>query len=282
MGEKSKVYRQVGNFLQREWLILKQFLPSRIGVRYRVEKRDDLTLVHQRNFALMCGEDAWQPLLKRLVILSDFAFIHDCCLPTRRTNLNTILPYLLTVRKGGTVHPDSVSNSAVRAGIADSIVPAFWTRDAEALASSDASASCYGAPENIWILAVVVAELEFRKVERQVFLAHMMVSSDHTALEQAPKVIDVRRVDFAAYVFASRMVYRVVLVTAGAQISVAGMLVGSDQVYLIAHGLTHEAIERSDVGVFNHLADHVTLAADSADDRSFIAAESALAAFLAQ
>jgi hypothetical protein len=39
----------------------------------------------------------------------------------------------------------------------------FWN-DAEAFASSDASASCYGLAENIRILAMVMAELELRQV----------------------------------------------------------------------------------------------------------------------
>ena len=36
---------------------------------------------------------------------------------------------------------------------------AFWTHDPEASASSVASASAYRFPENVWVLAVIVAEL---------------------------------------------------------------------------------------------------------------------------
>lgn len=46
-----------------------------------------------------------------------------------------------------------------------STVSAFWS-DAEAFASSGASASCYGFAENIGILAVVMAELKLSKVQR--------------------------------------------------------------------------------------------------------------------
>src|SRR6266852_4750122 len=56
---------------------------------------------------------------------------------------------------------------------------AFWTRDAEAPASSDASASCYGVTENVLVLAVVKAELKLRKIERQILFADMMVGPYH-------------------------------------------------------------------------------------------------------
>src|SRR6266851_7729360 len=49
---------------------------------------------------------------------------------------------------------------------------AFWTRDAEASASSVASASSYSASENVWVLAVVEAELKLVQVQGQIFLAH--------------------------------------------------------------------------------------------------------------
>jgi hypothetical protein len=58
----------------------------------------------------------------------------------------------------------------VLAGIANVIEPAYWLRDAEASASSDASASSYGCPENVGILAVIVAELKLIQVQREVFL----------------------------------------------------------------------------------------------------------------
>src|SRR5260370_38795697 len=49
-----------------------------------------------------------------------------------------------------------------------------WTRDAEASASSDASAFCYCCSENVGILAIIVARLEFSQVQRQILVADMM------------------------------------------------------------------------------------------------------------
>ena len=64
-------------------------------------------------------------------------------------------------------------HSASPAEISDSVEPACWTRDAEASASSNASASCYCAPEDVGILAIVVAELKLVQVERQIFFAEL-------------------------------------------------------------------------------------------------------------
>ncbi len=72
------------------------------------------------------------------------------------------------------------------------VVSAFWTHDAEASASSDASASTYCRSEDVGILAVVMAKLELGKIKRQIFLAHVMVRAHDSAFEQAPeRLIDV-------------------------------------------------------------------------------------------
>ena len=72
-------------------------------------------------------------------------------------------------------------------GTLGSIEPAYWSCDAEASASSDASASCYRTPEDVGVLAVVVTKLELGKVQRQIFLAHVMVRSYDSALQQRPE-----------------------------------------------------------------------------------------------
>jgi hypothetical protein len=54
--------------------------------------------------------------------------------------------------------------------IEDSTARVCWKRDAEASASSDASASCYRRPEDIGILPVVVAELKLIQISGRYFL----------------------------------------------------------------------------------------------------------------
>jgi len=45
------------------------------------------------------------------------------------------------------------------------------------------SASCNRRPEDIRILSIVVAELEFRDVERHVFGAHLVECADYATLD---------------------------------------------------------------------------------------------------
>src|SRR5216683_3144030 len=59
--------------------------------------------------------------------------------------------------------------------------------DAEASASSDASASCYRRSEDIRILPMIVAELKLIQVEGQVFLGNVMVAADDATFEQRPE-----------------------------------------------------------------------------------------------
>jgi len=57
-----------------------------------------------------------------------------------------------------------------------------WQRSqlAETLASDRVSAGS----ENIDVLAVVVAELKFRDVQRQIFAAYLVIGADNAALGQ--------------------------------------------------------------------------------------------------
>ena len=81
------------------------------------------------------------------------------------------------------------------------IEPARWRRlqstEARASRSASASASRYCLAENIGFAAIVVAELELGKVERQIFLAHVVVGADYAALKQRPEAFNVVRVNDA-------------------------------------------------------------------------------------
>ena len=144
---------------------------------------------------------------------------------------------------------------------------AFWTGDAEAPASSVASASSYSASKDVRVLAVVKAELKFGEIQRQILLADVMVRPDHAPFQQGPEVIDIRGMDFAAHVFARAVANELVRII-GSQIHVTVRFIGRDQINPVANGLAHEAVQRAFVGALDHLADDITFAADCADDRS--------------
>jgi hypothetical protein len=152
---------------------------------------------------------------------------------------------------------------------------AFWTGDAEAPASSDASAPCYSRAKDVCVLAVVVAKLKFGQIKRQILFADVMIGSDDATLEQAPEVFQIVCVDFAAHVLACTMADRFMVVAERFEIAIAAVFVGRDQINLIADGLAHEAIERSRIGVLNDLADHVALTGNRADNADLAGADAA-------
>jgi hypothetical protein len=75
--------------------------------------------------------------------------------------------------------------------------------DAEAFASSDASASCYRCPEDVGIVAIVESERELREIERQIFLAYVMVGTHDSTLQQRPERFDVVGMNKAAHILAA-------------------------------------------------------------------------------
>jgi len=153
----------------------------------------------------------------------------------------------------------------------EAIESARWRRlqSTEARASRCASAltSLYRLPENIGFASVVKPELKFVQVQRQIFLAHVMIRPDDSALQQGPKRINRLSMNLAAHVFA-KTVRNGFMPVAAFQHAVARMLVRGDQFYLIAHGAAHERIERFHIGSFDHLADDIALARDRADNWS--------------
>ena len=44
--------------------------------------------------------------------------------------------------------------------------------------------------ENIFIKPIIIAELKFRDVQREIFLADFVERADHTALNQRPEAFD--------------------------------------------------------------------------------------------
>lgn len=77
----------------------------------------------------------------------------------------------------------------------------FFTENASPSLGAGASAPCYGSPEDIGILAVVVTELKFCDVEREVFCADLVESAHDAALDEAPEAVNRLRVDGAHNVF---------------------------------------------------------------------------------
>jgi hypothetical protein len=154
---------------------------------------------------------------------------------------------------------------------ARTVALAFWLSGAEAPASSVASASCYRCSKDVRILPMVVAELKFRKIERQVLLGNIVIGADDSTLQQCPKRIEVSGMNAATDVFAVAMVDGFVREAKRVQVAITAILVGRHQIYFVADYLADETVESSGAGVFNDLTEHISLPANSADDANLAA-----------
>ncbi len=147
--------------------------------------------------------------------------------------------------------------------------PARWRRsqstEARASRCAPASSPRYRLAEYIGFTAVVVTELEFREVQRKVLCADVMISADDSALQECPEALNIVRVNFTTHILASRVHYGFVVVAQRVQVVIAAVFIGRDKRDTITDRLAHESTQRCRVGILNDLADHVALAADSAD-----------------
>jgi hypothetical protein len=138
---------------------------------------------------------------------------------------------------------------------------------AEVVPDDSASAPCYGAAENILILAVVKAKCELVQIQG-VLLADIVIGAHDATLEQRPKVFHAVRVDLTAHVFAFAMPDNLMRVQF-AQFAISRMLVGCEQTDVGRYGLVNEAIQGLAFRILDHAANHVALPRDSADDGRF-------------
>ena len=78
-------------------------------------------------------------------------------------------------------------------------IPARWPRLslAETVASDRVSAACYRGPRNIDVLPIVIAELKFRDVQRQILAAYFVEAAHDAALQERPETIDRLSMDSA-------------------------------------------------------------------------------------
>jgi hypothetical protein len=154
-------------------------------------------------------------------------------------------------------------------------VPVHRWHPAEAASSAASSASCYDVAEHIRIVAVIMAELELRQVERQVLLADVVVRPNDAALQQRPERFDAVGVNLPAHILASAMADGFMSKAYGVQMRVTAMLIGCYKVNGPADSLANEATKRRSIGVVDYLANHIALSADRADDTNLARAESA-------
>src|SRR2546422_10515794 len=141
------------------------------------------------------------------------------------------------------------------------ILVALALPTAEDAASASSSASCYDLAEHIGMLPMIMSELKFSKVQRQILFAYMVKLTHNSALQQRPKTINARRVNQSAYIFALPVSNGFVVIILIKQ-TITRMLVGGEKRHSFVHCLTDESIKRRGICVLYHLTNHITLARD--------------------
>ena len=142
-----------------------------------------------------------------------------------------------------------------------------WRRSslAETDASDLASAHCYRVLENIGVQSVVITELKFRDVQRQVLPADLVEAAHNPALQQRPEAINGLRVHHAVNVLLLGMADEAVREVTF-EVPIAGMFIGNEEANVIGDGLPNKPVQGSGISIVDDSRDHVTLALDRADN----------------
>jgi hypothetical protein len=127
------------------------------------------------------------------------------------------------------------------------------------------SAPRYCGLENVVVHPIVVPELEFRDVQRQIFAADLVEAAHDTAFQERPKAIDRLGVNHAVNILlfgvADEGVREIFL-----EFPIAGMFVSYDKADIFCNGLPNETIQSRGIGIANDAGDHIALALDRADN----------------
>jgi hypothetical protein len=129
----------------------------------------------------------------------------------------------------------------------------------------------YSAPldrlaKDIGVLAIVVAKLELRDVQRKVLGADLVKRAHHTALEDRPEAFDRVGVDRADDVLALGVVDNAVRIF-GVEAAISYPLVGAKQAHLFRNCAAHEGLEGCCINPADDAGHDIPLAAHCADDR---------------
>lgn len=131
------------------------------------------------------------------------------------------------------------------------------------------SASSDRFSENVGIIPIIVPELELSNIERQVFLADLVVGADNATLEDAPKAFNRIGVDRTDDIVAFLVADRTVLVVS-LKAAIAGMFVCGEKANLCRDDFADEAFKGFRADVLDHAGDHVAFALNRANDNELV------------
>jgi hypothetical protein len=121
--------------------------------------------------------------------------------------------------------------------------------------------------EDIRVFAVIIPELEFGDIEREIFFADFVKCADHAALDERPEAFNRLSVNDASDVLANAMINAAERIFVG-QFAVAGRGVGAKQTDFMRDGFANECGQRLVFQVTDDASNDVALASDRTDHDS--------------
>jgi hypothetical protein len=134
--------------------------------------------------------------------------------------------------------------------------------------------------EDIFITSIVVPELEFGNIERQIFPTHFVECADHATLKNRPKAFDGLSMNSADDILTSGVINDPVRVFA-VKALVARPLIGAEQADFVGNGFADEGGKSVGIHVCDYARNHISFTADRADDWSFAGTDAACSAAFA-
>jgi len=120
--------------------------------------------------------------------------------------------------------------------------------------------------ENVRILAIVVAELKFRDVQRHIFGADLVEAPHDPAFEDGPETFNHVRVDRADNILMNAVVNGAVRIPIRSQIVIDAALIRREQTNLVRNGFSNECLGGLFGDVLQDASNNVALAADRTND----------------
>jgi hypothetical protein len=128
--------------------------------------------------------------------------------------------------------------------------------------SCGASAPCYRGTEDVLVVTIVIAPLEFGDIQRQIFAADFVETAHDAALQERPETINRLSMDRAIDVLASAMPHD----TMPFQLAISRMIISRDQANFFRNGFADEAVQSFNVGMVDDAGHDIALALDGADN----------------
>lgn len=132
------------------------------------------------------------------------------------------------------------------------------------------SAFCYDISKDVRILAVIVAIAKLREIQRQIVFAHLVIGADHATLQEAPKAVQVRRMDVPAHIFPALMTHRFMREALVLEASIAGVFICGNQRHVFADCVSDEALQGLRAHLLNDLRYDVPFASNRPNHRNLV------------